>query len=45
MHNWLTANSLKADPSKTELMTFTKDHLNCNLIRGKIEEAWYNNPA
>jgi hypothetical protein len=45
MHNWLTANSLKADPLKTELITFTKDHPNCNLIRGKIEGAWYNDPA
>jgi hypothetical protein len=45
MYDWLTANGLKADPLKMELMSFTKEHPNHNLIGGKIEGTWYTNPT
>jgi hypothetical protein len=45
IHDWLTANSLEADPSKMELMSFMKECSNRNLISGKIEGARYNNPV
>lgn len=45
VHDWLMANGLEVDPSKTELMTFTKEHPNKNLIRGKIHRVWYDDPT
>jgi hypothetical protein len=41
---WLRANGLDADPSKTELMTFTRQRANPDVVGGPNTEARYDDP-